>query len=381
MTNGQTTYPLLPFSHLVWSLLQYLPEVYYHSVLLCFNVADIDILRFRQSVEKALRHHPAFSMVVTSDGHQTYVPTTDILHGQFHSIEYVCNEKRFELHFKLNRILGDSYSFGLLFQNVFRAYQNKPLYKDNFLAYLAQYEKLAQSAQYVENQQWYEDHFGDVNYPVHPRVDTAQSLESFGIEGQWVDDISDIRHGVQSVCDKYQISASQLVSLCAALAIMDYNDADSAGLTWAYLGRETMDEMAVFGSLHRDIPLKISGHQKELTSSARDSFLHQFHNHLTQSIAHSTYPYTLLAPQNQIWDYALNVLEPVSIDKLMHYAPMPFQMQVQNETHQAYSLFDIDVYNEETLTLVYRYSTSHYKPESISKFAALVRKYAEWLIK
>ena len=349
MTNGQTTYPLLPFSHLVWSLLQYLPEVYYHSVLLCFNVADIDILRFRQSVEKALRHHPAFSMVVTSDGHQTYVPTTDILHGQFHSIEYVCNEKRFELHFKLNRILGDSYSFGLLFQNVFRAYQNKPLY--------------------------------NVNYPVHPRVDTAQSLESFGIEGQWVDDISDIRHGVQSVCDKYQISASQLVSLCAALAIMDYNDTDSAGLTWAYLGRETMDEMAVFGSLHRDIPLKISGHQKELTSSARDSFLHQFHNHLTQSIAHSTYPYTLLAPQNQIWDYALNVLEPVSIDKLMHYAPMPFQMQVQNETHQAYSLFDVDVYNEETLTLVYRYSTSHYKPESIRKFAALVRKYAEWLIK
>ena len=156
---------------------------------------------------------------------------------------------------------------------------------------------------------------------------------------------------------------------------MDYNGVDAAALTWAYLGRETMEDMAIFGSLHRDLPIRIT----RRNNPNKQELLNQIQTQMTQSIAHSLYPYTLLAPQNQIWNYAVNVLTSITEDRLTRYAPIPVQLHIE-ENKQAMSLLDVDVYDDDILMLVYRYSATHYKESSIRKFAALVRKYVEWLI-
>ena len=65
----------------------------------------------------------------------------------------------------------------------------------------------------------------------------------------------------------------------------------------------------------------------------------------------------------------------------MRDVPFPFEVIEQQDVPPiAYSLLDVEIYNEQQLSVNYRYSATHYKPESIQKFAALVRKYAEWLL-
>jgi hypothetical protein len=375
MINDPIKYPLLPFARLIWEQMQYLPEIYRDKVSLTFDTSTIDVARLQEAVEKALRHHPVFSMVVTEQGEQYFQPSDNILKGQFHSVEYAIEGNTLTLLLAVSRLLGDSYSFRLLFQDVFRVYKGRPLFEDKYVEYLRRYEQLKSTEQYEADRQWYEANFGMVHYEVRPKVDTDQPLSQFGAEGVWMDDLTDIRPQVQYICDQYKLSASQYISLCATLAIMDYNGADSAALTWAYLGRETMDEMAIFGSLHRDIPIKIT----KKDNPNKQDLLKQIQTQMEQSIAHSLYPYTLLAPQDQVWNYAVNVLTSITEDRLLQYAPIPVELHIE-ETRQAMSLLDIDVFDDGGLLLAYRYSASHYKPESIQRFAALVRKYVLWLV-
>lgn len=376
MTNLPQKYPLLPFSRLIWDQMQYLPDIYRDIISLTFDTSKVDVVRLQDSIEKALRNHPVFSMIVTEQGEQYYQSSDNILKGQFHSIEYHIEGNKLTVLFKFSRILGDSYSFRLLFQDIFRAYSRKPLFEDKYLDFLHRYEQLKSSLQYKADQQWHEETFGLVDFAVRPNVDTDQPLSHFGEEVSVIEDLTEIRHLLQPICDQYKLSVSQFISLCVALAIMDYNSTNSAALTWAYLGRETMDEMAIFGSLHRDIPIKIT--KKGKAGSQKQDLLKQIQTQMTQSITHSLYPYTLLAPHNQIWNYAVNVLTSITEERLTQYAPVPVLIDIE-ENRQAMSLLDIDVY-EDDLAIAYRYSVTHYKPESIRKFADLVRKYVEWLI-
>ena len=376
MTNLPQKYPLLPFSRLIWDQMQYLPDIYRDIISLTFDTSKVDVVRLQDSIEKALRNHPVFSMIVTEQGEQYYQSSDNILKGQFHSIEYHIEGNKLTMSFDVSRILGDSYSFRLLFQDIFRAYKGKPLFEDNYLEFLKQYEQLKTTPPYEEDRQWYEENFGEVAYSVRPNVDTDQPLSQFGEEATLIDDLAELKPLFQHVCDQYKLSVSQFISLCVTLSIMDYNDTDSAALTWAYLGRESMEEMAIFGSLHRDVPIQIR--RGGAVCLQKQDLLKQIQTQFTQSIAHSLYPYTLLAPQNQIWNYAVNVLTSITEDRLTQYAPIPVQLDIE-ENRQAMSLLDIDVY-EDDLAIAYRYSVTHYKPESIRKFADLVRKYVEWLI-
>ena len=375
MTNPGPKYPLLPFAQLIWEEMQIMPEIYRDKISLTFDASTVDIVRLQDSVEKALRNHPVFSMIVTEQGEQYYQPSNTILKGQFHSIEYISKGNQLTLLFESSRILGDSYSFRLLFQDIFRAYKGQPLFEDKYVEYLQCYEHIKTTPHYEADRQWYEENFEQFDYSVRPNVDTDQPLSQFGEEAVIIDDLSDIKPVIQPICDQYRLSASQYISLCVTLAIMEYNDTDSAALTWAYLGRERMEEMAIFGSLHRDVPIKIT----KKDNLNKQDLLNQIQTQMKQSIAHSLYPYTLLAPQNQVWDYAVNVLTSITEERLTQYAPIPVQLNIE-ENRQAMSLLDVDVYEDGALAVVYRYSATHYKPESIRRFAALVRKYVEWLI-
>ena len=100
-----------------------------------------------------------------------------------------------------------------------------------------------------------------------------------------------------------------------------------------------------------------------------------------EGIAHSSYPLTLTKPHTDIWNYALNVLVRPTANDMEERIPFPFEIvPPANEPNLAYALLDVEIYNEEPFGLNYRYSATHYKPESIRRFAALVRKYVVWLI-
>ena len=190
-------------------------------------------------------------------------------------------------------------------------------------------------------------------------------------------DYSNLRDKINLLAKTEFLSMDGFFSLCAALAIAEYCGTDAAALTWAYEGRERPEEQRIFGSLHRDIPFKIN-HQSSIINH-QSNLIREARNQIRQGIAHSDYPYTLSAPYNKRWNYAVNVLHVRDINDMVKNTP--FEVHSISKQKYAYALLDVEIHeSEERLELWFRYSASHYKEGSIKRFAALVRKYAEWLL-
>ena len=333
--------------------------------------------RLRNAFEQVLRHHPVFSMQVDEAGMQEYVPAKDIWHGQYFSVDFCDEGERVRIDVSYNRILGDALSGHVWLDNLFRAYQGLPLQPDNYLNYLEHVERHKQSARYRADKEWLEHEFGNITCPVHPHTDVSLDTPCIPIEGTLLEDYSDWKERLQTLEEEHLISKTAIISLASALAIMEYDGVDEAALTWAYDGRETQEEQHIYGSLHRDIPFKIRKSKIE----NRESAIRLARKQYREGIAHSTYPLTLTKPHTDIWNYALNVLVQPSSEQLIKNSPFVFEVVAPTEEQQtAYALLDVEIYDEEQLLINYRYSATHYKPESICRFAALVRKYVLWLI-
>jgi hypothetical protein len=256
-----------------------------------------------------------------------------------------------------------------------QAYKGLPLLPDDYLGYLHHMEEIKHSMRYEANCQWLENEYGQLACPLHPDTDVSVESIKTPVEGTLMTDYSDLRSALDAMSENQLISYTAIISLASALAIMEYNDCNEAALTWAYDGRETPQEQRIHGSLHRDIPFKI-------IRKSKDELIRATRNQMRQGIAHSNYPFTLTKPWMKKWNYALNVLVQPPLQEKQMLVPFGFELldEVPANPPIAYSLLDVEIYDAEQLTINYRYSASHYKPESIRKFAALVRKYVEWLI-
>ena len=376
MLNAQSPiekYPLLPYSQLVFDMLKSNPDVYWSCFGLRLDKKKVEVGRFKQAIEKAIRNHPVFQMHVDEEGMQHFEPIKDILHGQYHSVDFIDNGESVDVYIKGNRILGDGWSDAMIVKDVVRAYQGLPLQPDGYLEFLQQVEEDKYSARYAANQQWLESEYGHLSCPVHPKTDFPIQVTDTPIEGTYAEDYSAMREVLDKFASDNLISRTGFFSLVSALAMMEYNDCDEAALTWAYDGRERPEEQRIYGSLHRDIPFKISNLKSDLIRQAR--------NQIRSGIAHSCYPFTLTYPHTEIWNYALNVLVQLSMQEKTMAVPFPFEdITPDIEPHNAYSLMDVEIIEMDKLIINYRYSASHYKPASIQRFAALVRKYAECLL-
>ena len=172
-------------------------------------------------------------------------------------------------------------------------------------------------------------------------------------------------------------------SLCVALAIAEYCDTDSAALTWAYEGRETPMEQHIFGSLHRDIPFQI--HRINPVTNqpySRDELVRQARQQIRLGIAHSDYPYTLTHPHTDRWNYAVNVIRNMNPDEFLSAAVLPTMLLPILKQRIAYAMLDIEIIEMQggIEELLFRYSATHYKQESMQRFAAMVKQYALWLL-
>ena len=157
---------------------------------------------------------------------------------------------------------------------------------------------------------------------------------------------------------------------------------DEAALTWAYEGRETPAEQRIFGSLHRDVPFRISRTAADGSRPAStDELIRETRRRMRNGIAHSLYPYTLTAPYSKRWNYAVNVLRATDLDTLRQY--LPRDMEIMPATSDAaYALLDVEISEQpQALALTFRYSATHYKQDTIRRFAALVRHHAEHILK
>ena len=220
--------------------------------------------------------------------------------------------------------------------------------------------------------------FADESVPVRPTIDRRWITTLLPPKpGLYEADYTSLHKKIEHLKEEQFISYEGIFSLCAALAIAEYCGTNEAALTWAYEGRETEDEQYVFGSLHRDVPFQI----RKSKIDNRESAIRETRNQIRSGIAHSDYPYTLTPPYTKRWNYAVNVLRAADPEDMLQLLSIPLAIESVPKQKYAYALLDIEIHEKaESLQLVYRYSATHYKPESIQRFAALVRKYIEWLV-
>ena len=341
----QKCFPLLPYSQLVYEMEQQTPGVYTFPIVLQYDEAKIDTHCLNEAIQTAIVNHPVFR------GNEQY---------------YALYAEDGLLNVSMNRILGDGYSFGLLLEDICKAYQGLPLEPDYYFRYLQQVEDHKQTKEYAEHKRQLEAHFEAVDgcsVPVHPSLDKEIAEYAEWLAGEYVQPID-------------QPLDNETVCLATAIAIMDYCGTNEAALTWAYLGRENEQERHIFGSLHKDIPMRIC------RADTKEEYRRQMKEEMQQGIRLSDYPYTLTNPQHEVWRYAANVLQQGRLEDDTH--GLAFNLDTTSippRYHSegrplAYSLLDIEIEDHQ---LRLKYSATHYRETSIIRFAELIKKNIIWL--
>ena len=358
-------FPLLPFSQLVYDMTRWMPGIYRFPFTFRWPGGAKEKERIEHAIRTALLNHPVFQMKVDRHGQQYTSPLNDILHGPYHDINLVVDGEDLLIHTSISRILGDGKSGEILMEDVLRAHEGKPLEPDDYWGYLDYVEQQKQTQHYADSKVWLESEFADESIPVRPTPDEHLWTLLPPKAGLYKADYTNLHNRINLLAETEHLSMDGFFSLCATLAIAEYCGTDAAALTWAYEGRERPEEQRIFGSLHRDVPFRIRVNGERLM--VKGDLIREARKQIRQGIVHSDFPYTLTAPYSKRWNYAVNVLRVPDMDYKQKYA---------------YALLDIEIHeSSDSLALWYRYSATHYKAESIERFAALVRKYAEWLLK
>ena len=379
-TNHQSKYPLLPFSQLVYDMTHWMPGVYRFPAILRWKDGAKEKDRIENAFRRAFENHPVFSMQIERKGMHYASELKDILHGNYHDIKIHTCGSDVQISLFGSRILGDGRSAEIFIEDIERAYKGLPLEPDDYWLYVARYEHHKSEPHYSLSRDWLISEFADESVPVHPTIDRRWLTTLLPPKaGLYEDDYTAWHEKIEQLKEAHFISYEGIFSLCTALAIAEYCGTDKAALTWAYEGRETEDEQRIVGSLHRDIPFKIKVKGERL--KVKDELIKEARDQIRQGIAHSDYPYTLTAPYNKRWNYAVNVLRVPDPEVFQSLTGLPLEIVSIPKQKYAYALLDVEIHERaELLQLVYRYSATHYKPESIRRFAELVRKYVLWLI-
>ena len=372
-------YPLLPFSQLVYDMTRWMPGVYQFPMTFLWRGGAKERARILLAIRTALTNHPVFSMSVDWQGRHYPSSLANILHGPYIRIDIEEKGDDLLIMALFNRILGDGKSGQILIEDIQRVYAGLPLEQDDYWGYVARYEQQKLEPHYINSHDWLIQEYADENVPVRPTIDRRWITTLLPPKaGVYEEDYTSLHEKIDHLKDEHFISYEGIFSLCTALAIADYCGTEAAALTWAYEGRELQEEQRIFGSLHRDIPFQINHKSKIINHK---SAIREARNQIRQGIAHSDYPYTLTAPYNKRWNYAVNVLRVEDPEDMLRKISLPIEIVSVPKQKYAYALLDIEIHEKtESLQLIYRYSATHYKEESIRRFAALVHKYVEWLI-
>ena len=340
--------------------------------------------RIQRAIHTAIENHPVFSMRVDTKGMHYADSVLEPWNSPYMKLKFAESGDDLFINTQFSRILGDGKSGQILIEDVKRAYEGLPMESDDYWGYVALYELKKTEPHYGISQAWLMREFADETVPVRPTIDSKWITTLLPPKaGLYMDDLTSLREQINQLVQEQHLPMDGVFSLCAALAIAEYCGTDEAALTWAYEGRERPEEQRIFGSLHRDVPFRISRKSKVESQkpASRGELIKEARNQIRQGIAHSDYPYTLTAPYNKRWNYAVNVLHVTDLEDFLPTLGYPVEIEPAPKQKYAYALLDMEIVEHaESLQLRYRYSATHYKPESIRRFADLVRKYLEWLL-
>ena len=387
--HKRKTYPLLPFSQLVYDVTRWMPSLYRFPCTFVIRGGAGQEAKVRDALQTALSVHGVFRMRTDRLGRQYKAENRDILHGKYHDFRFETRGEDLYLYCSLNRILGDGKSMMILMEDVSRAYKGELIMNDHYWDYLDLAEERRQDKHYQNSKLWLEQQFADETIPVRPPVDRHCLFTLLPPKaGVQTLDLTAYKKGIMLLSEREHLSLDGLFSLCTALAIADCCGTDTAALTWAYEGRETTEEQRIVGSLHRDVPFVISRKSKVKSrkskvesQKSKEDLIRQARNQIRSGIAHSDYPYTLTKPHTDRWNYAVNVIRSVAVEDSYPSQIKNVELLPQKPQRWAYALLDVEYRDAgNSLALTFRYSATHYKHESISRFAELVKQNVEWLI-
>ncbi len=364
------TYPLLPYSQFVYDLRKILPDAYEGHGFLRFRLCDLDSGHLQQALRQVVRHHPVFSMHIDDNG-QTPAPIDDELQTQYFRASFSEDETYGYIELTFNRILMDGYSFHILKEDLCRAYNNLPLEKDDYTGYLQAFHRHSQSETYRRHREEMIARYANPAYPLHPHPDTPVESDIPSSEETYLADLHDMGGRIDRIGRKYVLSSDAVVAAAVILAITDYNRTNQAAITWAYADRDSNANARIVGSVHKDIPLTLP------RLDDKEILFREMRNQMRFGIAHCDYPITLFSPFNAKWNFAANLIHEPQTD-FAGYLPLePFRED--EYSFPTYSLFDILIQDEPCLSLRFRYSATHYKVESVTRFAGLIRDRLMWL--
>lgn len=365
-------------------MIRCVPWVYMFEARWCWPGQKKELKRLETAVAQVFNHHPIFRMHVDAHGYQTYKSTPATLKGQYYTVKLWTKGEDVYGRFRWNRILGDAKSINLAVENFIRAYNGEVLPTDEYLSYLEIQSQIQLSPHYAESKAWLETTFADVQVPVRPLIDRKRLQTILPMRvGIIKDDYRNLSADINRFSQDNMLTLDGFFSLCVAFAIAEYCDTDSAALTWAYEGRETPMEQHIFGSLHRDIPFQISRINPDTNQPySREELVRQARRQIRLGIAHSDYPYTLTYPQTDRWDYAVNIIRNQNPDEWLSASPIPITLLPMPKQRIAYAMLDVEIIEAQggVEELLFRYSATHYKQESMQRFAAMIKQYALWLL-
>lgn len=383
MSDRRLTYPLLPFSQLVYDTTRWLPRRFCRYVI-TIRVKGIEKGMAEDVFRKVLENHPVFCSNINWRGRQYAIKVRDIFRGKYH--EFSIWEKNDYLYMKMeiNGVIGDNKSVYVLTEDIINAYLGIPLAQDDYWGYIKRHEQRKLESHYLQSKKWLIQEFENIDAPIHPKIDRHCYETIFPYKvGLLAVEFTQSLSKIKSFTRSSHLSVDGLFVVCTGLAIAEYCDSDEAALTWAYDGRETLEEQHIFGGLHRDVPFKISRKSKveSQKSASREELIREARNQIRSGIAHSDYPYTLTSPYSKRWNNAVNVLRVTNIENILELVPVPFEVVTIPTLRYTFALLDVEIVEgAASLYIRFRYSATHYKESSIRRFADLIRKYAEWLM-
>lgn len=379
MSNRKSTYPLLPFSQYIYDMVRWMPFAYCLSRTLCWRGGAAEKDHVLNAIKRTIENHPVFQTRLNWRGRQYKGETFDSLHGRYFDLSLYTKGEDLYLKGKINVLIADGMSIQIIANDFLRAYNGLELEADNYWEYVENYERSKSSSHYLESKGWLEKEFADPSIQVRPTIDRRHIATLLPPKvGLYEDDYTDQWEQIRQLSETKLLPIDGIFSLCTAFAIAEYCGTDEAALTWANEGRDLKDAH-ICGCLHRDIPFKIS---RKMGIENRESAIRAARNQIRSGIAHSDYPYTLTAPYSKRWNYAVNVLRVPDEESLTELIQLPIEVLSSSPQKYAYALLDVEIHEHmHKKYLLFRYSATHYKESSIRRFADLIRKYVEWLIK
>ena len=356
-------YPLLPYSLSVWNRLKKYGDAEYLLERISWNPQLLSSDKVMQALRSALLAHPIFWAEFDDEGKHYPGKCENVLNGPFHQVKTGEGEGDAYAEIRVNRLLGDGISRLIFAEDFCRALAGLPIEPDNYWEYLESIQNHKHSPSYLQHGVELKDEFCKIDYPLAPKEDT--DLPQRNADGIIQVDLAIFQEQVIDFIDSWKLSLNGLMILSSAMAIMDMENSDKAGMTWAYDGRETEQEQRIFGSLHRDVPICI------MRAEIKD-MIRQTRTALRRGIAHSDYPFTLTSPADSPWHKAVNVVVEPAWDNAKNQLPEGLHIE-DDYTWSAMSYLDVEVF-ENPLRMQLRYDAACYTEQRIAEFAQQIKE-------